>query len=99
MDLITIYQHPFTSASNVPLNASVKAIGSQMLSTTEHGYILPFEVVSILLLAAMVGCIVIAIKQEPGTKKAELNGVAVPNNISVQPGYTLSANSEIQTPD
>jgi NADH-quinone oxidoreductase subunit J len=33
-----------------------------MLSTTEHGYILPFEVVSMLLLAAMIGCIVIAIK-------------------------------------
>jgi NADH-quinone oxidoreductase subunit J len=33
-----------------------------MLSTTKHGYILPFEAVSILLLAAMVGCIVIAMK-------------------------------------
>jgi NADH-quinone oxidoreductase subunit J len=34
----------------------------QMLSLTEHGYILPFEVVSMLLLAAMIGCIVIAMK-------------------------------------
>jgi hypothetical protein len=33
-----------------------------MLATGENGYALPFEVVSILLLAAMVGCIVIAIK-------------------------------------
>ena len=33
-----------------------------MLSTTKYGYILPFEVVSMLLLAAMIGCIVIAIK-------------------------------------
>jgi len=31
-----------------------------MLSTSEHGYALPFEVVSVLLLAAMIGCIVIA---------------------------------------
>ena len=39
-----------------------------MLSTTDHGYILPFEVVSILLLAAMIGCIVIAMKpSEPKT--------------------------------
>ncbi len=40
-------------------------IGSQMLSTSEHGYVLPFEVVSILLLAAMIGCIVIAMKIKP----------------------------------
>ena len=37
---------------------------NQMLSTTEHGYVLPFEVVSILLLAAMIGCIVIAMKSK-----------------------------------
>ena len=36
-----------------------------MLSTTAHGYVLPFEVISILLLAAMIGAIVIAIKIKP----------------------------------
>ena len=41
---------------------SVSKIGNQMLATGENGYALPFEVVSMLLLAAMVGCIVIAIK-------------------------------------
>ena len=41
---------------------SIQKIGNQMLATGENGYSLPFEVVSILLLAAMVGCIVIAIK-------------------------------------
>ncbi len=46
----------------------VGAIGAQLLSTTEHGYVLPFEVVSILLLAALIGCIVIAIKTKPGDK-------------------------------
>lgn len=45
---------------------TVKQIGEEMLSLTDHGYILPFEVVSILLLAAMIGCIVIALKHEPG---------------------------------
>ncbi len=45
-----------------PFTVSVAEIGTQMLSTTEHGYILPFEVVSMLLLAAMIGCIVIAMK-------------------------------------
>src|SRR5262245_50092737 len=41
---------------------SVAKIGSQMLRTTADGYALPFEVVSMLLLAAMIGCIVIAMK-------------------------------------
>jgi NADH-quinone oxidoreductase subunit J len=44
------------------IGSEVKTIGAQMLSTTEHGYLLPFEVVSMLLLSAMIGCIVIAIK-------------------------------------
>jgi len=37
-------------------------IGTQMLETDKEGFALPFEAVSILLLAAMIGCIVIAIK-------------------------------------
>ncbi|GGB22247.1 NADH-quinone oxidoreductase subunit J family protein [Puia dinghuensis] len=47
---------------------SISAIGNQLLSTSEHGYVLPFEVISILLLAAMIGCIVIAMKSKPGDK-------------------------------
>jgi len=43
---------------------NVSEIGTQMLSTTQYGYVLPFEVVSILLLAAMIGCIVIAMKSK-----------------------------------
>jgi len=53
---------------NTAADVSVGNIGAQMLSTSEHGYVLPFEVISILLLAAMVGCIVIAIKTKPGDK-------------------------------
>jgi NADH-quinone oxidoreductase subunit J len=47
---------------------SVNAIGAQLLDTTQHGYVLPFEVISILLLAAMIGCIVLAIKTKPTGK-------------------------------
>jgi NADH-quinone oxidoreductase subunit J len=54
--------------ANVGDNASVGNIGAQLLSTSEHGYVLPFEVVSILLLAAMIGCIVIAMKIKPEEK-------------------------------
>jgi NADH-quinone oxidoreductase subunit J len=66
--LIFIYclvdRYGFSTAETHPLNVSVNEIGTQMLSTTEHGYILPFEVVSMLLLAAMIGCIVIAMKEK-----------------------------------
>lgn len=47
---------------------SVNKIGTHMLETGEQGYALPFEVVSILLLAAMIGCIVIALKSKPEEK-------------------------------
>ncbi|MBC7827380.1 MAG: NADH-quinone oxidoreductase subunit J [Chitinophagaceae bacterium] len=65
---LLIRPYIFTPSSNTPMEVSVKNIGSQMLSTTEHGYVLPFEVVSILLLAAMIGCIVIAMKIKPEEK-------------------------------
>jgi NADH-quinone oxidoreductase subunit J len=57
-----IAQYDFQPESHEPLNAGVSNIGSQLMSTTEHGYSLPFELVSILLLAALIGCIVIAMK-------------------------------------
>jgi NADH-quinone oxidoreductase subunit J len=53
---------------DVGANASVGNIGAQLLSTSEHGYVLPFEVISILLLAAMIGCIAISIKVKPEDK-------------------------------
>jgi NADH-quinone oxidoreductase subunit J len=57
-----ISHHDFRPAAARPLQMSVAEIGTQMLSTTSHGYLLPFEVVSMLLLASMIGCIVIARK-------------------------------------
>ena len=39
-----------------------------MLSVGDGGYALPFEIISMLLLAAMVGCIVIALRSKPETK-------------------------------
>ena len=61
---LLIYENGFAVSSNKPFTAEVTDIGTQLLSTTEHGYVLPFEVVSMLLLAAMIGCIVIAMKAE-----------------------------------
>ncbi len=62
LTLLYINEHNFTATANATVAPTVKNIGLQMLSTTQHGYILPFEVVSMLLLAALIGCIVIAIK-------------------------------------
>jgi NADH-quinone oxidoreductase subunit J len=59
---------PVAALTTKDAGATVGNIGAQMLSTSEHGYVLPFEVISILLLAAMVGCIVIAIKIKPEDK-------------------------------
>ncbi len=53
------------NVSSVELSAGVSVIGMKMLSTETGGFALPFEVVSILLLAAMVGCIAIAMKKKP----------------------------------
>ncbi len=44
------------------LNASVENIGRQMLDYKNFGYVLPFEIISFLLLAALIGSIVIAMR-------------------------------------
>lgn len=60
-----IYKYSFPQPAPHSFDVRVSDIGTQMLSTTEHGFVLPFEVVSILLLASMIGCIVIAMKIKP----------------------------------
>ncbi len=59
-----IVRFPF---GNVPSSANqvqnVAYIGERLLDTGEKGYALPFEVISVLLLAAMIGAIVIAKKE------------------------------------
>lgn len=62
-----IWQYGF-AAGHTEFVWSVAGIGTQMLETGQNGFALPFEVVSILLLAAMIGCIVIAIKTKPEEK-------------------------------
>ena len=57
--------HSFKATTDAPMEATVNNIGTMMLNVNESGYALPFELVSILLLAAMIGCIVIAIKSKP----------------------------------
>lgn len=51
---------PSETASAV---TSIQSIGKNMLSTGEEGYLLPFEAVSVLLLACIVGALIIARKR------------------------------------
>ncbi|MGE5424374.1 MAG: NADH-quinone oxidoreductase subunit J [Syntrophothermus sp.] len=45
-------------------NTDITQIGMALVNTGKYGYALPFEVISILLLAAMIGAIVIAKKRK-----------------------------------
>jgi len=63
--MLQLAQHEFTETGNNPVEPTVANIGHQMLGVDDNGYALPFEVVSILLLAALIGCIVIALKSKP----------------------------------
>ena len=55
----------FLEPENISSSMSMNSIGKAMLNYGDGGFVLPFEVVSILLLAAMVGCIAIAVKTKP----------------------------------
>jgi NADH-quinone oxidoreductase subunit J len=68
LTMLQMYQHDFVITSDQSAGNTVKDIGRRMLDTGENGYALPFEVVSMLLLAAMVGCIVIALRSKPELK-------------------------------
>jgi NADH-quinone oxidoreductase subunit J len=58
----TLLRYTFTSSKEMAIGTDMRTIGLQLMDTGEHGYALPFEVISILLLAALVGSILIARK-------------------------------------
>ncbi len=66
--LTIIYSYDFKVIENTYTTTTAE-IGEKLLSYGEGGFILPFEVISVLLLAAMIGAIVIA----KGGKLAEKN--------------------------
>ena len=57
--LWSIYTYPFQTASTDRV-IEVKDIGMKLLSYGDGGFMLPFEVISVLLLAVMIGAIVVA---------------------------------------
>jgi NADH-quinone oxidoreductase subunit J len=60
----TIYSHKFIASGLQPSEMTVRDIGRQLLDYSKHGYVFPFEIVSILLLAALIGSIIIAMKDK-----------------------------------
>ncbi len=57
--LITFYSYDFEVVEN-SITTTTSEIGTKLLSYEAGGFILPFEVISVLLLAAMIGAIIIA---------------------------------------
>ncbi len=64
VSISSILQHNFVPAAGVePISTDVKMVGMQLLGYGTNGYALPFEVISVLLLASMIGAIIIAKKK------------------------------------
>ena len=75
---LLISQHGFQIA-NKGFNWTVSKIGLQMAGTGRGGFALPFELISMLLLAAMIGCIVIAIKTPSASRSSNSSAGTKPD--------------------
>lgn len=63
LSVVTIFQFVFVPSPAAAAQVNMRTIGLQLMGTGAQGYALPFEVISILLLAALVGTIFIARKK------------------------------------
>lgn len=62
--LFITLKHKFLATTDVnPVEININTIGNHLLSGEKYGYLLPFEAVSILLLACIVGGLLIARKR------------------------------------
>ncbi len=68
--LTTIYEYEFNVVENYTTTTTYD-IGMGLLSYNDGGFILPFEVISVLLLAAMIAAIIIAKGKKLGSPKLE----------------------------
>lgn len=64
LTLMTILRFTFVPNPGVDPQYTIKEIGTALVSYNRDGYALPFEVISILLLASMIGAIVVAKKEK-----------------------------------
>jgi NADH-quinone oxidoreductase subunit J len=63
LTITTILQYGFKANDAIVNEVDMEVIGNSLLNYGENGFVLPFEVISILLLAAMIAAIVIAKKR------------------------------------
>jgi len=63
--IISILDFKFSASTEAAKEINMHLVGNSLLSVGKDGYALPFEVITILLLAAMIGAIVIAKKAGP----------------------------------
>lgn len=61
--ILALLKFVFIPTSQPAIGSDVRTIGTQLINYGYDGYALPFEVISILLLAAMIGAIVVAKKE------------------------------------
>ncbi|MDD5696290.1 MAG: NADH-quinone oxidoreductase subunit J [Bacteroidales bacterium] len=61
--LYTIFSYAFKASPEPAVPSTMKTIGTQLIHYGEDGYALPFEVISVLLLAVMIGAIIVAKKE------------------------------------
>jgi len=64
MVIWVILENDFRGVASSAESTNINLIGERLLDTGKYGYALPFEVISILLLAAMVGAIILAKKRK-----------------------------------
>jgi len=63
LTLMTILRFNFVPNTGVDPQLNIMDVGNSLVSYNRDGYALPFEVISVLLLAAMIGAIVVAKKE------------------------------------
>jgi NADH-quinone oxidoreductase subunit J len=94
LTMTIINKNEFKPTTNPAIEPSASNIGTQMLDTGAHGFALPFEAVSILLLASMIGCIVIAIKSPAAQLKPSVPG----KKISLPDALKEKIEEKMETP-
>jgi NADH-quinone oxidoreductase subunit J len=69
LSIVTILDYNFSATTEAAKEVDMRLIGKSLLSVDYDGYVLPFEVISVLLIAAMVASIVVA--KKAGPKKSQ----------------------------
>ncbi len=71
LTITTILDYQFSATAEAVREVNMHFIGASLLSVGKDGYALPFEVISILLIAAMVAAIVVAKKGAPNKTESK----------------------------